>query len=146
MLGGLVAGLFLLGSGSLLAHRVLGPDYAGAFSAHRAHPFAPAIILENILIRLGYGLLLAFLYAGLRPRFGPGIRTAVVSGVFFWVATYVPRHLMLHDFAILGGWRLGASAAWGLVEAVSAGIIAGAIYRERPAGAQSGRHAVPGAS
>src|SRR5262245_54801936 len=115
-LGGLAAGLLLLGSGFALAHGVLGPEYAAAFASHRVHPVARGILLENIAIRLGYGLLTAFLYAALRPRFGAGPRTAVVAGLFVWIAAYLPRLIELHDFGILYGWRLAVSLPWSLAE------------------------------
>src|SRR6476661_1761524 len=32
-----------------------------------------------------YGLLLVWTYAAIRPRFGPGPRTAMLAGLLFWV-------------------------------------------------------------
>jgi len=130
-LGGLAAGLVLLASGVALGHGALGPDYARAFAAHRAHPVTAATVIENTAIRLAYGFLLVFLYAAIRPRFGAGPRSAVAAALFFWVAAYVPRFLELHDFGILTGWRLGLSLPWTLAELVLAALLGGWIYRER---------------
>ena len=131
MLGGLAAGILLLASGVALGHGVLGPEYVRAFASHRAHPVSAATVIENTAIRLGYGFLVAFLYAGLRPRFGAGPRTAIVAALFVWVAAFLPRYLTLEEFGILTGWRLGVSLPWGLAELLLASLLAGWIYRER---------------
>ena len=133
LLGGLAAGILLLASGVALGHGVLGPEYVRAFASHRAHPVSAATVIENTAVRLAYGFLVAFLYASLRPRFGPGPRTALLTAIFVWVAAFVPRYLELHEFGILEGWRLGVSVPWGLAELVLAALLAGWIYRERPA-------------
>jgi glutamate-1-semialdehyde aminotransferase len=39
-----------------------------------------------IVVDFVWGLLLVFAYAGFRPRFGPGPKTAIITGVTFWVA------------------------------------------------------------
>ncbi len=39
-----------------------------------------------IIVDLVWGLLLVFTYAAMRSRFGPGPKTAVVSGVTLWLA------------------------------------------------------------
>jgi hypothetical protein len=136
VLGGLAAGLFLLASGIALGHGVLGPEYIRAFASHRAHPVSAATVIENTAVRLAYGFLVAFLYASLRPRFGAGPRTAVVTALFVWVAAFLPRYLELHEFGILEGWRLGVSVPWGLAELILAALLAGWIYRERATGAE----------
>ena len=41
----------------------------------------PWIVIDFVL-----GLLTIFIYAGFRPRFGPGPRTAVMAGFVLWVA------------------------------------------------------------
>ena len=41
----------------------------------------PWIVIDFVL-----GLLTIFIYAGFRPRFGPGPKTAVIAGSMLWVA------------------------------------------------------------
>lgn len=130
--GGLAAGLLLLFSGVALGHGVLGPEYVRAFASHRVHPATAATVIENTATRLAFGFILVFLYAALRPRFGPGPRTALVAAAIFWLSAYLPRLLELSDFGILGGWRLAVSAPWGLAELVLAALLGGWLYRESP--------------
>ena len=42
-------------------------------------------IAGYIVIDLVLGLLLVWTYAAIRPRFGPGIKTAVYAAVLFWL-------------------------------------------------------------
>ena len=39
-----------------------------------------------IVVDFVFGLLTIFIYAGFRPRFGPGPKTAVIAGFVLWVA------------------------------------------------------------
>jgi hypothetical protein len=41
------------------------------------------------------GLLLAWLYAAIRPRYGPGPMTALRAGTFLWVATWLIYYVWL---------------------------------------------------
>src|SRR4029434_4016947 len=39
-----------------------------------------------VVVDFIYGLVLVFTYAAMRPRFGPGPKTAVIAGMSYWVA------------------------------------------------------------
>jgi hypothetical protein len=59
-------------------------DLAAALQAMNKPPadqFIPIWIALDFL----YGLALVYLYAAIRPRFGPGAGTAVRAGLFAWV-------------------------------------------------------------
>jgi hypothetical protein len=42
-----------------------------------------------------WGLLLVFTYAAIRPRFGPGARTAIIGGVMLWLVIAIFEVLLL---------------------------------------------------
>jgi hypothetical protein len=133
LLGGLVAGVLVLASGVALGHGVLGADYVSAFAKHRAGPAGMGVILKNTAIRIGIGFIAVFVYASMRPRFGPGPRTALIAALTIWLVGYLPYLATLVDFGILSGWRTPVSLVWTLGE-VSLGTLAGAaLYRERGA-------------
>lgn len=131
LLGGLAAGLLLLATGIALGHGVLGPEYVRAFASHRAHPVDAVTVLENTALRLAYGFLAVFLYAAIRPRFGPGPRTAALAALFLWLAAFLPRQLLLAEFGILDGRRLALGLSWSAAEVVLAALLGASIYRER---------------
>jgi hypothetical protein len=132
-LSGLLAGLVISVSGSVLAHAVLGPAYVAAFRAHMATPLPPvsAIIAQNLSIRFGYGLLGMFFYVAFRPRFGPGPGTALLAGLALAAGTYLIPLYHLAQFGILAGAKLWIAAGWSLAEAMIACLVGASIYRER---------------
>ncbi len=129
-LGGFVAGLILLFGGVLLAHGVFGEEYSQRFRSKMAAAPSGWTIVYHSSVRIGFGLIVAFLYAAFRPRFGPGPKTALIAGFLLWVSAYLPLTLALVDFGILEGWRLWLGLFWGLAEACLAAIAAGWIYKE----------------
>ncbi len=135
ILGGILAGLIMNVSGVVLGHAVLGEEYIGAMRSHMASPPSIVTVVKNIGLRLGFGLLAVFLYAGFRPRFGPGPKTAVVAGVVLWLAVHLPAAIALSNFGILTGWRLWVDLAWTLAEACVATVAGAWIYREWVEGA-----------
>jgi len=72
---------------------------------------------------------LVWLYASIRPRYGPGPKTAVVAGLALWLIT----HLAFAAWWFTGLFSFGlvaASAAGGLVAAVAGALAGGALYKE----------------
>ena len=92
--------------------------------------FAQSAQLWSIWIL--YGVLVAWLYASMRPRFGPGPRTAAFAGLTVWLAGIVVPAL---PTAVLGFYSLGvvcADLVVGLVGLLAGAWIAGFLYREQP--------------
>jgi fatty acid desaturase len=88
----------------------------------------PVLIAATFLI----GFAAIWLYAAIRPRFGPGPRTAVIAGVAVWIFSHVWSGVYLaHGFAgIIPPWLAGLPVIWGLFEAVVATLAEAALYRE----------------
>lgn len=85
LLGGLVAGLVMNVSEFVLNDVVLGAQMK-AFMASRNLPdpggsfIAVAVILTFVI-----GVVLVWVYAAMRPRLGPGPKTAICAGVIGWL-------------------------------------------------------------
>ena len=86
IVGGLVAGLVLNIIDYLVYGMWLAPDMAAAMQAAGKRPIESLIPLFVVLDFL-YGIVLIWLYAAIRPRFGAGPGTAVKAGIFVWVLT-----------------------------------------------------------
>jgi len=131
IIGGLVAGIVADLLGFLVDGVLLAPQWAdgmqklghGAFST-------PSWIAFNMLGLIS-GIVAIWIYAGIRPRFGAGVGTAVRAGIAVWlVGIMVPNfsfmwaaHLFPQQLTIL-------TTAGGLVECI-VGVIAGAaVYNE----------------
>jgi hypothetical protein len=75
------------------------------------------------------GIVLVWLYASIRPRYGPGPKTAVVAGLAVWIIT----HLMFAAWWFTGLFSFGlvaASTLGGLVAAVGGALAGCALYKE----------------
>jgi hypothetical protein len=75
------------------------------------------------------GIVLVWLYASIRPRYGPGPKTAVIAGLAVWLIT----RLAFATWWFTGLYSFGvvaASAVGGLVAAVAGGLAGGALYKE----------------
>jgi hypothetical protein len=76
------------------------------------------------------GIVLVLGYACIRPRLGPGVKTAIMAGLFAWFGIYFYSGIIN---AVLAGIPMGTMMMvliWGLVE-YCLGAIAGAwLYQE----------------
>lgn len=53
---------------------------------------APDVITTWVIVDFIFGLTVVAIYAAIRPRFGPGVRTALIAGLLLWIG---PTSLML---------------------------------------------------
>ena len=83
-----------------------------------------------VLVSLLVGYTLMFFYVGVRPRFGPGPRTAILVAVVFWLGGYVVALLGYFLAGIYPNHLLIQWGAVGLVELIAATLLGGWIYRE----------------
>ncbi len=75
------------------------------------------------------GLVVVWLYAGIRPRFGPGPRTAVIAGLAVWFTT----HVAYFSLVFMGLYPMGlfVASTVGALVATLAGSQAGCwLYKE----------------
>ncbi len=84
-----------------------------------------ALLLTDIV----YGILVAFLYAAIRPRFGPGVRTALIAGVLVWLPG-LPLSVGLAGLGVFGWSFVAMAGVASLVIALVGGYIAGRLYTE----------------
>ena len=115
VVGGLVATLVILISGIGLM-LVAGDEGKAAFEAINAREPNAIVIAGYISIAFMTGILSVWLYAAIRPRFGPGPRTALIAGIVVWV---LRPALAILNFILMGlmpttvlltelFWNLGA--------------------------------------
>lgn len=58
-------------------------------TTHNLPPIGASAIAVFLLYAFALGLVLVWLYAAIRPRFGAGPRTAIIAGVAVWFLAYV---------------------------------------------------------
>jgi hypothetical protein len=135
ILGGVIAGLVIDVCEGILNGVILKQQWADAFAAlgKASDTMSVKQIAAFNLWGLAAGIITVWLYAGLRPRYGAGPRTAICAGLTVWalafaLATAVPVFFHLYPVG------LGlTSVALEAVEMILAGLAGGAIYKERAA-------------
>lgn len=129
ILGGILAGLVINGfefaiNGVVLAQEIdaaikaLGKQVGGAQMA--------VFVVWGFLM----GLFAVWLYAAIRPRYGPGPKTAVLAGFAVWLVGYLlaaapPAALELFPMRIMV-----IGLAVGLVEVIAGTLLGARLYRE----------------
>ena len=132
LLGGLVAGIvanvldFATGMLFMSDDMALNAQRLGIDPAIGA---APSTMVTWVLIDFIYGILIVFTYAAMRPRFGPGPRTAIYAGLTLWVTvTIFFLGLLALGFFMQGGFLKGA--IFSLISNILASLAGCAIYKE----------------
>ncbi len=88
-----------------------------------------ATMVTFIAMDLVFGIVLAWTYAMVRPRFGPGPRTAMIAGLQVWIVGL----LLYLGMTVMGMWGwtyLFMSAVFFLFGLLIASYIAAFLYRE----------------
>jgi len=129
--GGIVAGLAIfivdfLATGLILMERYQLLQKAGVYYQNPRLPFLPVWLL----LMLGMGLGLAWLYAAVRPRLGPGPRTAALLGLVVGLMIYTPANVTTFAWTHEGGLVALGRLVAGLVGSVVGALVAGALYKE----------------
>ena len=128
--GGLVAGLIINISQTILNVPVLGPRMQAELAARNLPEVTGAAIGIFVVMCFVLGLLLVWLYAAVRPRLGPGPRTAVCVGLVVWTLIYLWGGI---GQATMGfySWNLAIiGIVWGLVESILAAAAGAYFYKE----------------
>jgi peptidoglycan/LPS O-acetylase OafA/YrhL len=86
-------------------------------------------IIGYVIMDFVLGMLLAYTYAAMRPRFGAGPKTSIIAAVVLWIfAGIISANYLIMGMMSQGLWW---SVAIGyLVCLIIATLVAGAVYKE----------------
>lgn len=79
---GLLAGIVWIVLGSVVT-ALLGREFA-ALPNNRLGAPTPGFVMVNVALDLLEGISILWLYAAIRPRFGPGVKTALIVAFAWW--------------------------------------------------------------
>lgn len=89
LIGGIVAGVVMNVIDFVSNMYILGERMKAATDAFKPgladQMMQGSAIVSNIVMDFVLGIALVWTYAAIRPRFGPGIRTATYAAVLFWI-------------------------------------------------------------
>lgn len=129
ILGGLVAGL-VINIGEFLLNGMVLADQMKTFMTQHNFTEPKNFIAIAVALTFVLGIVIVLGYAGIRPRLGPGVKTAIIAGLFAWFGIYFYSGIIN---GVLFGIPMNTMImviVWGLVE-FCLGAIAGAwLYKE----------------
>jgi hypothetical protein len=132
IVGGLVAGLVFNVLDILWQMLVMQPEFDANLTRLNLDPaamqtmsaMAPWIVIDFI-----YGILAVWVYAGMRPRFGPGPKTAALAAIAIWAAIA----LIMYGLTSMGIFTMSIwvkMTLYSLVASIIGTTAGAAVYKE----------------
>jgi hypothetical protein len=130
VVGGLLAGLIINISEFILNGVVYAEEMTAAMAALNRPPIPTSAIMVFVLLGFGLGIMTVWLYASIRPRFGPGVGTAVCASLTIWGLAYLYPNIFMIVMNIFPRGMMIVATIWGAVEIVIAGVAGAWAYPE----------------
>lgn len=136
LLGGIAAGVVLNAIDFVVNTYILGAQMKAATDAFKPglseQMMTGSAIASYVIMDFVLGVVLIWTYAAIRPRYGPGLRTATYAAVLFWILGAIFNVGYLH----MGMMSTGLWLTFALTELVSLFLAAWAgakLYTEEGA-------------
>ena len=128
--GGLLAGFVINVGEFILNEPLLGAEFAEAMAGMNQEPPGSGAIMIFVMMAFAIGILSVWLYAAIRPRFGPGAKTAACAGLIVWGLAWLFPNIgfMAMDFFPMKLTLI--VTVWGLVEVTLATVAGAWLYKE----------------
>jgi hypothetical protein len=130
ILGGLVAGLILNIGEFLLNDVVFIKQMEELFTrlnlARPGGSFIAVAVGTTFLV----GIVMVWLYAMIRPRFGPGVKTAVIAAFVIWFCVYFYCGILNSALFGVPTNYLIIALVWGAIEYILAAVAGAWLYKE----------------
>ena len=130
VVGGLVAGLIINVSEYILNEPILGADMLAEMTARNLPAVGGGAIAGFLILGFVVGIVLVWVYAAMRPRFGAGPKTAAIAGVVVWFLDYFCASVTLGLLGLFSARLLFIGLVWGLVEMIVAALVGARLYSE----------------
>lgn len=127
---GLLAGLVINLGETLLNTVFLAGEWEEAMRAINRTPPGTGSMVILAILGFGLGWMLLWTYAAIRPRMGPGPKTAVCAGLVVWALSYAWPSLSGMPMGIFPNRLFIVSMIWGLVEVPVAALAGAWLYKE----------------
>ena len=130
LLGGVAGGVVLNLVDYVVNGVWLSPQWVAAASKlGSANAMTPAAIMGYVIGDFVFALLIVWLYAAMRPRFGPGAGSAARSSLAIWIVAAVFGTQMV-VLGLYPAQLVATSVACTLVGMLAAGYVGGMLYKE----------------
>lgn len=134
ILGGLIAGVVINLSEWFWNGVVFARDFEEAMKAlNRPYAMSGQAVVVFILWGFLIGILAVWVYAAVRPRFGPGPRTALRAALMLWLLVYVQSAIGIAPLNLFPPRLMLLGLPISLVEIVLATLAGAWLYKEETA-------------
>jgi hypothetical protein len=130
VVGGLLAGLLVNVSEFVLNTFVIAKDMEAAMKAMNLPPMDSTQIPAFVVLGFLIGIATVWTYAAIRPRFGPGVTTAVYAALAVWFLAYAYPTAFMMVMHLFPQQAMLIGLVWGLVEIVVASVAGAWAYTE----------------
>lgn len=130
-LGGIVAGIVSDLLGYFVDGVFLAPHWASGFTALGKTGFSSNMWIYFNLLGLVTAIVMIWLYAAIRPRYGAGVKTAIIAAGSVWVlGVLVPNISFMWVSGLFSHHLTMATTLGGLVELLAGGVAGAYFYKE----------------
>ena len=131
VMAGLAAGFVMNVIDFIVNSTLLSAQWTAAMTAlnHAKGMESGAAVASFIISDFVLGLVAAFIYAAIRPRFGAGLRTGLIAGAIIWICSLT----FAWPLQAMGLFPMGLIAmtmAGSIVSYLAGGATAGRLYSE----------------
>lgn len=130
LIGGLLAGVIINAGEFVLNGFLIREEMDAAMKALSRPPIDPGMIVWFVVFSFGFAIMLVWTYAAIRPRFGPGVNTAVCASLLCWGLGYLYPNLFFYVMNLFPRDIIILTSIWGMVEVVIAGVAGAWAYTE----------------
>ena len=130
VIGGIVAGLVINVSETVLNMVVLGTDMNAAMARLNLPPVDNLAIGVFVAMGFAVGIATIWLYAAIRPRYSPGPKTALCAGAAVWFFAYFYGSVGMTMMGLFPGRLMAIGVVWGLGEMLLAAVVGAYFYKE----------------
>jgi hypothetical protein len=130
ILGGLVAGLILNIGEFILNDMILGAQMKAFLSRLNLPDPGSSFLAVAVIFTFVIGVVIVWVYAAMRPRLGPGPKTAICAGVIAWIFVCVYCGIINGMILQVPTNVMAIGIAWCFIEYVVAAVAGAWLYKE----------------
>jgi hypothetical protein len=132
ILGGVVCAVILFIVDFVLNGVVLMQQWTDAMAALQQPPMGESVgqIVFFAILNLIVGLTAVWIYVGIRPRFGPGMQTAIYAGLATWLIGYLVPNAFFAATGLFPAYLLWTAIIVGVIQVPLATAAGAWLYQE----------------
>lgn len=130
ILGGLLAGFLLTIGEFVLNGLILAEQWEAAMKTLNLAPVSGGVIAWTVVIYFIGSIVLVWLYAAIRPRYGAGLKTAIYAGLAVWFFAWFVPTIGYITMGLFPTKPLLIALVWAFFEVPIVSIAGAWLYKE----------------